>query len=315
MLSLHQVIVPVTVIAALVAGQGSGLRDCWSWNGQPHPNNTRCPGSNACCGIADECVSNRLCHKPADSPNKFVRGPCAVNPYDSGTCAQICLYNETGIFPRVTTCADGSLCCDNDSRCCEKGDGIFLDEEGRITDSPPSTLFTWGSERTASTFRMSTESSTSTSTSTSTSSESSSTGPSSENTETSRTTSVPASANTSNDLEKNPGEEKDGSDGSMAIGLGVGLGVGISLIAGALGLWFFMRRRKRGDEVRAPQYQQPVPVVDDKQRYTGRMPESMYTNDASTVVSELPPDSRLFEVDGTSQTMAELDAHDTRRGH
>lgn len=73
---------------------GAGLIDCYGRNGRAYANNTRCPGSNACCGSEATCLSNRLCHNPNDGPNTFVRGPCAVDPFDSGTCAQICLYGE-----------------------------------------------------------------------------------------------------------------------------------------------------------------------------------------------------------------------------
>ncbi|KAK1756617.1 hypothetical protein QBC47DRAFT_270200, partial [Echria macrotheca] len=122
---------------------------CYGVGGQSYVNNTRCPGSNACCGVGATCLSNRLCHLPGDAPEVWVRGPCAVTPFDE-SCAQICYYNETeigeGVLPRVTPCADGSLCCNNDPQCCADGRGIFLDENGNrastkataaITSYPP----------------------------------------------------------------------------------------------------------------------------------------------------------------------------------
>lgn len=73
---------------------GNKVITCYGYGGLPYENNTRCPGSNACCGVDATCLSNRLCHKPSDGESTFLRGPCAVDPYDSGTCAQICLYSE-----------------------------------------------------------------------------------------------------------------------------------------------------------------------------------------------------------------------------
>ncbi|KAL2019029.1 hypothetical protein VTK56DRAFT_10133 [Thermocarpiscus australiensis] len=116
---------------AAVSAQSSLLIDCYRFDGVVSPNNTRCPNSNACCGPRATCLSNRLCANPGDGPNLWVRGPCAVKGWDD-SCAQVCLYNETrgGIFPRVVSCADGSLCCDEDPQCCQDGRGVFLDESG-----------------------------------------------------------------------------------------------------------------------------------------------------------------------------------------
>ncbi|KAK4032011.1 hypothetical protein C8A01DRAFT_51092 [Parachaetomium inaequale] len=107
------------------------LIDCYKWDGTLAANNTRCPGSNACCGPNSVCLSNRLCTPDRDPTpeGKLVRGPCAVKGWDD-SCPQICTYKEGERFPRVGTCPDGSLCCDDDDKCCEKGLGIFLDESG-----------------------------------------------------------------------------------------------------------------------------------------------------------------------------------------
>lgn len=85
--------------------------DCYGINGAAYANNTRCPGSNACCGVGDKCLSNRLCQRAIDGPGTFVRGPCAIDPYDSGTCAQICLYSKPfhNHFCRMLEQSDGFL--------------------------------------------------------------------------------------------------------------------------------------------------------------------------------------------------------------
>ncbi|KAH7022546.1 hypothetical protein EDB80DRAFT_674168 [Ilyonectria destructans] len=210
---------------------------CYGYGGIAFPNNSRCPGSNACCGVDATCLSNRLCHKPNDGANTFLRGPCAVDPYDSGTCAQICLYNETtGILPRVNACSDGSLCCDDDSHCCDNGNGIFLDNDGQIADSAPSTTYSYGPERTAATFRTKQETTTS-STTVVTSSTVATTSVSGSTTTTSVATSTSSSAEESNST----GDTNNTS--SLAIGLGVGIPVAC-VAAGLLGAWFWWRNRK-----------------------------------------------------------------------
>lgn len=66
---------------------------CFYYDGVAAENNTLCPGSNACCGYQATCLSNRLCHNPSDSEGTYVRGPCAIDGWDS-SCAQICLYGR-----------------------------------------------------------------------------------------------------------------------------------------------------------------------------------------------------------------------------
>lgn len=138
---------------------------CFYYDGAPAENNTICPGSNACCGYQATCLSNRLCHNPTDIDGLYVRGPCAIDGWDS-SCAQICLYGRchpdisfgivyihwalslfprfltfyfaffidetTGVFPRATQCDDGSWCCNNNAECCDQGAGVFLDATGGI---------------------------------------------------------------------------------------------------------------------------------------------------------------------------------------
>jgi hypothetical protein len=45
--------------------------------------------------------------------------------------------STTGFVPVVTTCADGSYCCDNDPQCCSAGRGAWLDDSGQQVASPP----------------------------------------------------------------------------------------------------------------------------------------------------------------------------------
>jgi hypothetical protein len=83
------------LLAFLPSGRCAGVSTCYGFGGIfDDENNTRCPGSNACSAVGSTCLSNRLCHSPKDGPNRFIKGSCAVDPYDSGTCAQICLYTE-----------------------------------------------------------------------------------------------------------------------------------------------------------------------------------------------------------------------------
>ncbi|KAL2177465.1 uncharacterized protein P884DRAFT_299859 [Thermothelomyces heterothallicus CBS 202.75] len=136
MLGFYYILLWAPLYAALVGADTDPLLiDCYRWDGGVTANNTKCPNSNACCGPTATCLSNRLCHNVGDGPDLFVRGPCAVKGWDPD-CAQICQYDELGgVFPRVTICADGSLCCNNDPQCCQDGKGVFLDEAGNIASA------------------------------------------------------------------------------------------------------------------------------------------------------------------------------------
>lgn len=81
-----------TVVAA--QGDDGFLIDCYSFGGVVSPNNTKCPGSNACCNAEATCLSNRLCANKGDGPNLWVRGPCAVEDWDD-SCPQICMFGES----------------------------------------------------------------------------------------------------------------------------------------------------------------------------------------------------------------------------
>ena len=87
-------------------GTNAQLIDCYKWDGTIAANNTRCPGSNACCGPGAVCLSNRLCTSDGNpnSKAKLVRGPCAVNGWDD-SCPQICTYSKPGTTPRALSLA------------------------------------------------------------------------------------------------------------------------------------------------------------------------------------------------------------------
>ncbi|POR36818.1 Uncharacterized protein TPAR_02987 [Tolypocladium paradoxum] len=220
----------------------AGVIDCYGHNRLAYHNNSRCPGSNACCGVGATCLSNRLCHNPSDGPGTFVRGPCAVNPYDSGTCAQICLYDEVnGVFPRVAVCSDGSLCCNDDSQCCQSGRGTFLDDNGSIANSTPSTTFSYGPERTAATFRISNTASISTATPSSTLT----------STESSTWTAIPSDAM---DLSKDQ-------DNSRALKIGLGVGVPVACFFSGLVAFLYSGKRRvgKGKAVELSSWQEKPP--------------------------------------------------------
>lgn len=69
-------------------------RSCFAFDGFEYPDNQLCAGSSACCGFNATCLPNRLCHNNGDPDTTLVRGPCAVNPWNTSVCAQICLYSK-----------------------------------------------------------------------------------------------------------------------------------------------------------------------------------------------------------------------------
>ncbi|KAJ4247207.1 hypothetical protein NW762_013346 [Fusarium torreyae] len=200
---------------------------CFGVDKSSWKDNKKCPNSSACCGINAKCMDNRLCKNPNSPENEFVRGPCAVAPYDRKKCAAICVYSEkNGIFPRAYKCKDGSFCCDDDPGCCDDGRGQFLDNQGNIVDDPNATT---SSEPT--TASAETTSATASSFVTATSAETSDTD-AAESTQTSDSTS------------------DDSSDDNKGVKIGVGVAVPVAVIGIALGSWFFFRnRRKRASVV------------------------------------------------------------------
>lgn len=89
----HLVRLALALAAALPLASAQ-LITCYAYDGSVHTNQTRCPGSNACCNPDATCLGNRLCHNVGYGPETLIRGPCAVEEYDSGTCAPICLYGK-----------------------------------------------------------------------------------------------------------------------------------------------------------------------------------------------------------------------------
>lgn len=139
----------------------------------------------------------------------------------------------TGVLPRVTPCSDGSLCCDDDDHCCDDGNGVFLDNEGQIADSAPSTTYSYGPERTAATFRTSGESTTMSVSKT-----------------TSKTSTTVAAETTSSAAAATSSSSDDGGSNStgMAVGLGVGLSVASLVIGGLFFIFWWKRRSARKAE-------------------------------------------------------------------
>ncbi|KAF5644387.1 hypothetical protein F25303_5985 [Fusarium sp. NRRL 25303] len=197
-------------------------------------------GSSACCGEGATCMPNRLCKNKGQGENEFVRGPCAVAPYDKRKCAAICLYEErNNRFPRVKRCEDGSYCCsEDDPGCCAGKRGIFLDSKGNIEDDVTSSAVSLV-ETTSS---AETVPPTTTATSTTTSSDPS---PTSDDTE-------PTNTGTT--------------DNGQGMKIGLGVGVPAAAIAAGLSVWLFLRKRtaKHHDQStvasHAPMYHYPQPA-------------------------------------------------------
>ncbi|KAH6635806.1 hypothetical protein F5144DRAFT_600594 [Chaetomium tenue] len=236
--------------AVSAATDDSLLIDCYRWDGGITANNTKCPNSNACCGPTATCLSNRLCANVGDGPNLWVRGPCAVKGWDND-CAQICKYNESmGIFPRVTPCKDGSLCCNDDPQCCQNGKGIFLDESGNRASAKATAATTSyppvsdGLERFTMTPSTSTTSTPSTSATTTSADESSTT-----------TNDEPGAVTTSSSTTPPP-DTSNNSDDSIGLKVGLGLGIPLAVILTAIAVYFFLRRRNRNANGAMPDSQQ-----------------------------------------------------------
>jgi hypothetical protein len=197
--------------------------------------------------------------------------------FGSGLSRISCAAEEGSKFPRVGTCPDGSLCCDDDDKCCEKGLGIFLDESGNrvstkatgaTTAYPPTA---GGASRYTLMPSVSAGSSTTrTSEATSTSETNISAG-NSRTTGTSRTTSGAESSATTSGIETLSESSSDattisdtgalatsgsspspsagpssGSNDSMPLKLGLGLGFGIPVAMLATGALMYCWLRPRG---------------------------------------------------------------------
>ena len=81
---------------ALVAGDGIS---CYGVNGIAYTNQQQCPNSHACCGVAAQCMDNRLCKNPEQTDGRLIRGPCLDYPYNFQECGQVCL-RASGVTPR-----------------------------------------------------------------------------------------------------------------------------------------------------------------------------------------------------------------------
>ncbi|KAF6802037.1 hypothetical protein CMUS01_15466 [Colletotrichum musicola] len=185
-----------------------------------------CPGSDACCGMNDTCLPNRLCKSENNRDNVLVRGPCLSTPWDRSDCAQICVFNETTgntgfrdyVFPRVEVCGNNAYCCrQGTASCCDSESipKVYLDDNGTLLAAAPSPT---------------TSSSTSVASSTET---------------TSSTTTT--TAESSSQLETTFATTTSSSSASSeALALKVGLGVGIPLAAIVAGLatWIVLKRRR-----------------------------------------------------------------------
>ncbi|EAQ91694.1 predicted protein [Chaetomium globosum CBS 148.51] len=301
---------------SFLVGTNAQLIDCYKWDGTIAANNTRCPGSNACCGPGAVCLSNRLCTSDGNpnSKAKLVRGPCAVNGWDD-SCPQICTYKEGKLFPRVGTCEDGSLCCDDDPDCCKKGLGIFLDESGnristrgtayttrypptaggasRYTLMPSSDASSSTSTNKAAASTTKTPSTTKTSTpnpshSTSdtatsqstTDGETSRTSTPSNSDDASKASSDSSAATTSSDNASEAISSR--SDNSLGLKIGLGFGIPASILATAVVMYFWLGRRGHraaGDATAERTSEvapyQPASFVSD---YHPQMPPPMYGN-------------------------------------
>ncbi|KAG5951744.1 hypothetical protein E4U57_006733 [Claviceps arundinis] len=259
------------------------LIHCYAYNGSSWARNTRCPGSDACCGADSTCYSNRLCKKPKD--NYFVRGPCAVKSWRSGQCAQICQEDEGAHgFPHVIVCLDGSYCCDTDGpQCCAEKRGVFLDVTGNIAKVAASTMLSWGPERTSSGYQTADTSDTD-------SAASATPPPDSE-----ATSASPREAATGTGPSRDPGTSSTPSTGesdntALKIGVGVGIPLGALALGACAALIVVLRRsRRRRSEMGAAEAalaKQDGKRRDDKSA-GGLVPREL---DATSVHrAELPP--------------------------
>ncbi|KAG6081315.1 hypothetical protein E4U16_007592 [Claviceps sp. LM84 group G4] len=225
-----------TTTAVAHAQQLYGLITCYAHNGTSWAKNTRCPGSDACCGADSTCYSNRLCKKPMD--NFFVRGPCAVKSWRSGQCAQICREDEAAHgFPHVIVCLDGSYCCDTDGpQCCVEKRGVFLDATGNIAKVAASTMLSWGPERTSPGYQ--------TADSTDTDTDTAATPPPGPESATSA-----SPRETATGPSRDPGTPSTGEGESdntaLKIGVGVGIPLGLLALGACAALIVVLRRRRR----------------------------------------------------------------------
>ncbi|KAK2060080.1 hypothetical protein LY76DRAFT_426746 [Colletotrichum caudatum] len=227
----------------LFTRQSQGV-NCYSYSGLAWPDQQVCPGSNACCGVKDKCMPNRMCKSPDIRDDILVRGPCLSSPWDRKDCAQICVFNETNfntgfndyVFPRVEVCDKNTYCCRQGSDpCCDSSLGkVYLDDDGVLLSAAPT-------QTTVSSVASSSETIFATTTSASTQDPTSASSPSA------------SAAITGSEAGTNE-----------ALALKVGLGVGIPFAATVVGLatWLLCRKRRNKN---GNAYEQSAPTP----HYTG----------------------------------------------
>ncbi|ELQ33136.1 hypothetical protein OOU_Y34scaffold00997g2 [Pyricularia oryzae Y34] len=263
----------------LAASQGIS---CFGVNGLLYPEQKKCPGSNACCGVGAICLPNRLCKNPNDNEGLF-------------TFLTLLPTAEAGaanVFPRVTVCADGSLCCNNDPQCCSKGNGRWLDERGNLLSSPPS-------QSSASSVVPST-SSASAPLSSSQSKEANTNGASASTDSSSTTTlAAPSTATTTATVgedaaasrQRATGSESDAETLALKVGLGIGIPFAAAIAAFAVWCCFWQRRRKSTKAAEMTQQRQ-------QQQQQQMLPTSNYSLMPGS--SSLEKDSPIAHYQGMS---------------
>lgn len=186
-------------------------------------------------------------------------------------------------MPRVSMCADGSLCCDDNKNCCTEGKGIFLDESGNrvaarataaTTSYPPGVNTVSSASSRPTSTSVSTPATTTTSASTTrTSSPTGTDG-----------AGIPSSESSSSAQDSGASSSSSSSSSSGTVGLKVGLGLGIPLavlISGALVYWFLRGRNAARPSADAG--------TDDSSYHRGTMARAEMQGDAS-YISEAPAD-------------------------
>ncbi|TLD11785.1 hypothetical protein PspLS_11659 [Pyricularia sp. CBS 133598] len=231
---------------------------CFGVNGLLYPEQAKCPGSNACCGVGAICLPNRLCKNPNDNEGLFVRGPCLPQPFDED-CPKISEAGANNVFPRVTVCADGSLCCNNDPQCCSKGNGRWLGGRGNLLSSPPSLS--------SASSVVSTTSSASGPLSSSQGNQANTNGASpradSSSTTTLAASSTATTTSTAGEDTAAPRQRTTGSDSdaeTLALKVGLGIGIPFAAAIAAFAVWycFWQRRRKSTKAAKIAQQQQQM---------------------------------------------------------
>lgn len=256
---------------------------CYSYSGFAWPDQQLCPGSDACCGIQDTCMPNRLCKSPNNRDNILVRGPCRSTPWDRSDCAQICAFNETtlntgfadNVFPRVEICDSNTYCCrEGTASCCDSSIGkVYLDENGILLSEAP---IKTSSTNIASSTEMTT-----------------STTASSSSTVFATTTSAPDQDPASTNLASEPtaaDESNSGSNEALALKVGLGVGIPFAAIVAALATWLvYRKRRNKSSDASDPLATTTYPYYEG---HTGYAKSSTYRTSPHTAYRSSSPPGR-----------------------